>query len=117
VQKHATIMTSPTRNPKPPNFSFNVNRRLPKPIDGLNSSMTQSAAKLWLAKIFPERTNHTFYVTFLFLLKNRVLAIILAPHMLEFPYDVQTYIHSTYKQKIARPVPHWTIFGRNQGRN
>jgi len=35
----------------------------------LNRSLGQSAAKIWLAKICPERVNHTFFVTSSFLLK------------------------------------------------
>jgi len=35
-------------------------RRFPIPaLEGLNSSLAQSGAELWLNKIFPERAYHT----------------------------------------------------------
>jgi len=40
----------------------------------LNSSLAQSAAKLWLVKFCPERANHTFFVTFSVLTKIRFLS-------------------------------------------
>jgi len=36
---------------------------------GLNSSLAQSTAELWLTKVWPEMANDTFCVTFLFLSK------------------------------------------------
>ena len=66
-----------------------------------------------LAKICPERANHTYRVIFLFLSKIGFLSIILAPNMLEFSYDVRTYIYSTSKRKTAGAVSQWKIFGRN----
>jgi len=44
-----------------------------KHVEGLNSSLAQSAAKQWLAKVCPERTNYTFHETFSFLSKAEFL--------------------------------------------
>jgi len=38
----------------------------------VNSSLAQSAAELWLAKIWPEMVNYTFCEIFFSLVKNRV---------------------------------------------
>jgi len=39
-------------------------------LEGLNSSLAQSAAELWLAKVWPQMANITFSETFLFLSKS-----------------------------------------------
>jgi len=39
-------------------------------LEGLDSSLAQSAAQLWLAKVYPERANYTFFETLDFV-KNR----------------------------------------------
>jgi len=51
--------------------------------EGLNSSLAQSAAQLWLAEFCPERANYTFFETFSVLSKTGFWIIILAPNMLE----------------------------------
>jgi len=51
-------------------------------LEGLNSSLAQSAAELWMAKIWPEMANYTFCVIFYFCQKC-FFAVILAPDMLE----------------------------------
>jgi len=40
-------------------------------LEGLNSSLAQSAAQLWLVKLCPERENYTFSEKFWILLKTR----------------------------------------------
>jgi len=37
---------------------------MPESLQGLNSSLAQSAAELWLAKVCPERTNYAFSENF-----------------------------------------------------
>ena len=53
-------------------FKFS-NTRHHESLQGLNSSLAQSAAKLWLAKIGPEMANSTFCETFQFLSKTGFL--------------------------------------------
>ena len=43
--------------------------RFHEPLEGLNSSLSQSALRVMAAKIFPDRANYTFCETFLFLSK------------------------------------------------
>jgi len=47
-------------------FPFSLKYNISESLEGLISSLAQSAAELWLTKIFPERANHTFRVTILF---------------------------------------------------
>ena len=60
--------------PKTPRnfFSFYCTR-LHESLQGLNSSLAQSAAELWLTKVWPEMANVTFCETFWFLSKARFL--------------------------------------------
>ena len=52
VRKPPPIMMSPTSNPKPKTKSFILiqTRRLAESVDGLNSSLAQSAGELWNCK-------------------------------------------------------------------
>ena len=43
-------------------------------LEGLNNSLAQSGAELWLAKICPEGANRTFREIFLFLSKMGFLS-------------------------------------------
>jgi len=45
--------------------------RLHESLQGLNSSLAQSAAELWLAKVWPEMANFAFCETLIFV-KYRV---------------------------------------------
>jgi len=48
------------------NVFFILNYTTSRDIRGLNSSLAQSAAQLWLAKVCPGRANYTFSKTFEF---------------------------------------------------
>ena len=67
-----------THGPKTPNRNLKkksiLNYTTPRVIRGLNSSLAQSAAHLWLVKFFPERTNYTFSKTFWILSKTGFLS-------------------------------------------
>jgi len=57
--------------PKTPNPNLKKNflfwsTRHHKSLEGLNSSLAQSAAELWLANVWSEIANVTFRVTFIF---------------------------------------------------
>ena len=61
--KHTPLTTSLIKNPKPKtlkNLLFKTTR-LPKSLQGLNTSLAQSAVELWLAKICSEIANNNFY--------------------------------------------------------
>jgi len=62
-----------TPNPKL-NFFFILKYKTSRILEGLNSSLAQSSAELWLAKSCPERTNHTIRVNFWFLSKIECLS-------------------------------------------
>ena len=50
------------QNPQPnlKQFFFILNYTTPLVITGVNSSLAQSTAELWLAKVCPERANYAF---------------------------------------------------------
>jgi len=51
LRKHASIMASPTENPKTKRKKFSIStKRLAESTDGLNSSPAQSAGKIWRCK-------------------------------------------------------------------
>ena len=60
--KHVFFVTSPPEVPPPQtkNFFSILTTRFAESVDGLDSSLAQSAAELWLAKVCPERANHAF---------------------------------------------------------
>jgi len=83
--KHTPLKTSSNKTPSAHLkifFSF-LNKSLHESLQGLNSSLAQSAAELWLAKVWPEMANYTFCETFRFLSKMSFWAIILVSDMLE----------------------------------
>jgi len=53
ARKHASIVTSPTQNPKPKTkiFFLKYTRRLADSVDGLNSSLAPSFGELWSCKL------------------------------------------------------------------
>ena len=59
------------QNP-PPTFNIFLLKtiRRHQSLQGLNSSLAQSAAELYLAKVFPEREKHAFFETFWYLPKT-----------------------------------------------
>jgi len=62
-------------------FLFETTRRH-ESLEGLSSSLAQSAAQLWLAKVCTERANYAFSESFWILSKTVFLAIISVLDML-----------------------------------
>ena len=56
------------------NFFSSYSTRLHETLEGLNSSLAQSAVELWLAKLCRERVDHTFPATSWFLSKMEILS-------------------------------------------
>jgi len=100
------IMTLSTKNPRL-KFIFKVQTtRLHEFSKGLNSSLSQFSAKLWLTKVCPKRPNHNFCATFLFLSKIVVLSHNFCSRSLK------TRIIAYFLKKIEPKMAYW-VGGQN----
>jgi len=74
-------------------------------LEGLNNSLAQSGAELWLAKICPEGANHTFREIFFIFVKNGVFEPCALSIVIFSPYSNGFYLKL---QKSRFSFPHFT---------